>query len=83
MSQRSPDGPGPTPGGPKPKPIPRDLPDQQATTDDQPEPETPDPKKPGSRTRGSGAVGRSTPNFPEPYLEWAEQKLLPTLRYEL
>lgn len=30
VSRRSPDGPGPAPGGPEPKPIPRDPPDQQA-----------------------------------------------------
>ncbi|MFD8422525.1 hypothetical protein [Streptomyces sp. NPDC059466] len=71
MSERRAEAPGDS-GGATPKPIPRDLPDQQATADEdpwdvvgvpassagrQPDPETPDPEIPDTDEAGTGRKG--------------------------
>ncbi|WP_327400766.1 hypothetical protein OG194_11430 [Streptomyces sp. NBC_01288] len=77
MSERRPEAPGIT-GGPKPKPIPRDLPDQQAgaDADEQREPEGRDPGNPdptipdtdeaGTGKRGAAHSGNARPGHPVP-----------------
>nr|WP_095851770.1 hypothetical protein [Streptomyces sp. Ag82_O1-15] len=75
MSERRPEAPG-NRGGPKPKPIPRDAPDQQADADEQREPEgrdreVPDPRIPdtdeaGTGRRGAAHSGSTRPGHPVP-----------------
>ncbi|MGW3108840.1 hypothetical protein [Streptomyces sp. NPDC001100] len=80
MSERRPEAPA-NRGGPKPKPIPRDLPDQQAGADEQREPEGHDPQNPdprvpdtkipdtdeaGSGRRGAAHSASARPEHPVP-----------------
>ncbi|WP_442813113.1 hypothetical protein OG930_44100 [Streptomyces sp. NBC_01799] len=80
MSEHRPEAPGNS-GGPTPKPIPRDLPDQQvtadedpwdvsgasihSTTDEQPDPEIPDTDEVGTGRRGAPHSG-NRPGHPVP-----------------
>ncbi|WP_328455686.1 hypothetical protein OG780_37215 [Streptomyces sp. NBC_00386] len=68
MNERHPDGPGAC-GGPIPKPVPRDLPDQQATPDEDPWDAVGVPKKwtegEGPEAENSGAQG-SGDEIPDP-----------------
>lgn len=81
MNERSPEGPG-NKGEPIPKPIPRDLPDQQATDDEDPwdavgtemrsalderaDPEIPDPEVPDTDESGTGRRGAPHSGSPRP-----------------
>lgn len=71
MSEHRPEAPGNS-GGPTPKPIPRDLPDQQVTADEDPwdvpgasihstADEQPDPKVPDTDEAGTGLRGAPRP----------------------
>ncbi|MFF0049755.1 hypothetical protein [Streptomyces sp. NPDC005498] len=80
MSEHSPEAPGKN-GGPTPKPIPRDLPDQQvtadedawdvpgasihSTADEQPDPRIPDTDEAGTGRRGAPSSG-NRPGHPVP-----------------
>ncbi|WP_392971590.1 hypothetical protein [Streptomyces sp. LN245] len=73
MNERHPDGPGAC-GGPIPKPVPRDLPDQQATPDEDPWDAVGVPKRwaedEGPEAENSGARGAGDeipdPEIPDP-----------------
>ncbi|MEU0037824.1 hypothetical protein [Streptomyces sp. NPDC006333] len=81
MSERSVEAPGNS-GGASPKPIPRDLPDQQATSDEdpwdvvgvpprdaadqEPDPEIPDTDEAGTGRRGAPQSGSGRPAHPVP-----------------
>ncbi|MFD9459320.1 hypothetical protein [Streptomyces sp. NPDC060027] len=81
MNDRRPEGPGNS-GEPMPKPIPRDLPDQQATADEDPwdvvgtetqttlderaDPEIPDPEVPDTDEAGTGRKGAAKSGSPHP-----------------
>ncbi|MFF3412952.1 hypothetical protein ACFYW8_43920 [Streptomyces sp. NPDC002742] len=81
MNDRRPEGPGKG-GGPTPKPIPRDLPDQQAAADEDPwdvvgaemqstlveraEPQGPDPEIPDTDEVGTGRKGAPQSGSPHP-----------------
>ncbi|WP_328664993.1 hypothetical protein [Streptomyces sp. NBC_00328] len=74
MNERHPDGPGAC-GGPIPKPVPRDLPDQQAAADEDPWDAVGVPKQwtadERPETEGSGAQ-RSGDEIPDPETPDAE-----------